>query len=207
MMSAAGYLHKRLNPKDRPSPVLTHRFKRGGLARTLNALGLRKGAEIGVADGRYSHYLCTNIDDIELLCVDPWEKYHGNPRGGPQTQHDGNYEKAQERLAPYNATLVKAFSMDAVRDVPLESLDWIYVDANHSFDWVMQDIIEWAKRVKRGGIVAGHDYYSFRWAGVCEAVNAYTRAHNVKEWFVTDEREPSFFWAKRTRKDVAEGMR
>ena len=111
-------------------------------------------------------------------------------------QHDGNYELASARLADYNATLVKAFSMDAVRDVLPESLDFVYIDGNHSFDWVMQDIIEWSKRVRPGGIVSGHDYYHFGWAGIVEAVDVYIKAHTITEWFVTVEREPSWFWVK-----------
>lgn len=207
-MTTASFLRRRLNPHQRAStPLQVHRFKRGSLARIFAELGFTRGVEVGVADGRYSEALCKNIPGLELTCVDPWEKYHGNPRGGPQEQHDGNYEKAQARLAPYNATLVKAFSLDAVRDIPLESLDFCYIDGNHSFDWVMTDIVEWAKRVKRGGIVAGHDYYDFRWAGVVQVVNAYTQAHNIKNWYVTDEREPSFFWAKNTKRDVADGIR
>jgi hypothetical protein len=88
--------------------------------------------------------------------------------------------------------------MDAVRDIELESLDFVYIDGNHSFDYVMQDLIEWSKRVRRGGIVSGHDYYHFRNAGVVEAVDVYTHCHGIKEWFLTNEQKSkSFFWVKR----------
>jgi len=60
----------------------------------------------------------------------------------------------------------------------------------------MQDLIEWGKRVRQDGIISGHDYYRFRWAGVVDAVDAYTRAHQVNEWFIDDMRETSFFWVK-----------
>lgn len=158
--------------------------------------GYRCGAEIGVADGRYSLTLCESILGLRLFCVDPWQAYHGNPRGGPQPQHDKNLALARVVLAPYDVALIQAYSMDAVRNVPPASLDFVYIDGNHGFDYVMQDLIEWSKRVKSGGIVAGHDFYDFEHAGVIAAVVAYTAAHGIKDWHLCDEREPSFWWIK-----------
>lgn len=189
------------SPPDKHAPEpYRHRvragFTRKALAQWLGQQGYRTGAEIGVADGRYSTVLCEQIPDLRLLCVDPWRPYRGNPRGGPAEQHDGNYARAAARLAPYHARMMRAQSMDAVREVPEASLDFVYIDGHHSFDWVMQDLIEWSKRVRSGGVVAGHDFYHFRWAGVVEAVAAYTTAHGIADWWLCDEREPSFWWVK-----------
>lgn len=158
--------------------------------------GVRRVAEIGVADGRNSLAICEAISQVELLCVDPWMRYDGNPRGGPQSQHVGNYDLARQRLAGHRVTFVMNFSMEAVRAVPYDSLDAVYIDGHHSFDWVMQDLIEWSKRVRPGGWVAGHDMYDFKYAGVVDAVVAYTNAHGIDDWSMTDEREPSFWWVK-----------
>lgn len=196
MTKESDWLHEHLNAKNRRAPVPLERFGRRNLAKVFKKLGYQSGAEIGVADGRNSKVLLETVPNLKLLCVDPWLRYRGNPRGGPQAQHDGNYEIAQRVLVPLGGTLVRAMSMDAVRDVPMESLDFIHIDGHHSFDWVMQDIIEWSRRVRRGGIVSGHDYYEFEWAGVVPAVNAYVLAHGITEWFVTREREPTWFWAK-----------
>jgi len=171
-------------------------FTREDLARLFAATGYTTGAEIGVADGRNSQTLCRNIPGLKLLCVDPWLKYPDNPRGGPQTQHDGNFELAQARLTGYDVHFVKAMSLDAVRPVPKESLDFVYIDGHHGFDYVMTDLIEWSRRVRKGGMVAGHDFYHFQWAGVVEAVTAYTSAHGIVDWSLCDEREPSFWWVK-----------
>lgn len=171
-------------------------FKRQKLCNLYKKRGFKKGAEIGVAGGAFSLQICQTIPDVELLCVDPWLKYKGNLRGGLQEQHDRNYQLATERLAPYNATLIKKFSMDAVKDIPDESLDFVYIDGHHDFDFVMEDIIEWAKKVRRGGIISGHDYYNFIRSGVVEAVDAYVTAHKIPEYFVGEEREPSWFFYK-----------
>ena len=166
------------------------------LYRRFAELGLDDGAEVGVADGRNSLDLCEAIPNLRLLCVDPWRKYAGNPRGGPQEQHDGNLELARQRLARFDVTFERAFSMDAVRDVPHGSLDFVYIDGHHGFDWVITDLVEWSRRVRSGGIVAGHDFYHFKAAGVVDAVVAYTKAHGISEWWLSDEREPSFWWVK-----------
>lgn len=171
-------------------------FTRADLAKLFAARGYTRGAEIGVADGRNSLTLCQNIPGLHLLCVDPWRKYADNHRGGPQSQHDFNLATIVERLAGYHYTLRNAFSMEAVVEVPPESLDFVYIDAHHGFDYVMEDVIAWSRRVRPGGIVAGHDYYEFQGAGVVEAVNAYTHAHGITDWWITDEKEPSFFWVK-----------
>jgi len=89
--------------------------------------------------------------------------------------------------------------MEALADVPDGSLDFVYIDADHTFDHVMSDIIWWARKVRYGGIVAGHDYYRFRRAGVVPAVNVYTHQHGITRWFITDylkDRTPSYFWMR-----------
>lgn len=173
-------------------------LKRDALARMFGEKGFTRGAEIGVADGRYSRVLCESVPGLQLLCVDPYLRYDGNTRGGPQEQHDGNWNAAHERLHGFDVRFIRKKSVEAAQDVPPESLDFVYIDGNHDFDFVVLDLIEWSKRVRRGGIVAGHDFYHFprRRAGVVEAVAAYTAAHDIDDWYLCDEREPSFWWVK-----------
>ena len=185
--------------------MILDKFGRTDLIRLLNKANLTKGVEVGVADGRHALLLCHGIASLELLCVDPWIRYKGNPRGGGQEQQSGNLEKARARLAGFGCKFLQAKSMDAVKDVEMESLDFCYIDGNHTFDYVMMDILEWTKRVRQDGVIAGHDFYEFgheahNWAGVQEAVVAYTTAHHVTEWWVTEEREPTWFFVKEAEK-------
>lgn len=164
------------------------------LAKEFAKEGYKTGAEIGVADGRNSLTLCQNIPGLHLYCVDPWRSYLGNDRGGPQSQHDGNLTLARERLKDYDVEFVRGFSAEVGRDFK-GFLDFVYIDGNHAFDYVMEDLILWSQIVRSGGMVAGHDFYHFRGAGVVDAVDAYTKAHGIMP-MITDEREPSFFWVK-----------
>jgi len=175
---------------------------REGLYREWYLAGCRLGVEIGVADGRNAFAMFREIADLELLCVDPWQKYADNPRGGPDEQHRHNYTLAHERLQTYHPILWRMTSMEAIAklrsEVPAARrvFDFVYIDGHHGFDYVMRDLIEWSRQVRSGGIVAGHDFYHFQWAGVVEAVTAYTNAHGITNWHLTDEREPSFWWVK-----------
>ena len=198
VLDTAKWLHENLNPDGSKAPVQLEEFTRKNLAGLFQTLGYSYGAEIGVAGGFHSKQICEQVSGVRLLCIDTWKVYKGLRHTLKQEKYDWCLETAQENLAPYNAEIIQAFSMDAVRDVELESLDFVYIDGNHSFDYVMQDIIEWSKRVRRGGIVSGHDYYRFRNAGIVPAVNVYAYMHHIKEWFLTSEKkEKSFFWVKR----------
>lgn len=151
------------------------------LARHFNELGFTLGAEIGVADGRYSEILCQQIPDLTLYCIDSWAKYE-NWRS--QEYQDSAYQKAVRRLQEYGVSIIRATSVEAYINLePLvedESLDFVFIDGDHHFDQVMTDIILWTKRVKKGGIVSGHDYYHHRAGGVIPAVDAYVAQHNLK---------------------------
>ena len=194
-MTTAEFLHQRFNKRsDQISPIRLRGFNRKQLYPILAELGYTVGAEVGVAQAKNAVNICANIPGLKLFCVDPWEKYALNPRAHSNQEECHNW--AIERLAPYDVELIQAMSMDAVKQFEPHSLDFVYIDGHHSFDYIMQDLIEWSKIVRPGGIVAGHDYYRFRWAGVQNAVDAYTRAHQINEFFLTDEKETTFFWAR-----------
>lgn len=171
------------------SPVRIRGLTRRRLVEHFAEAGYVKGVEIGVDRGRFSEYMLNCNLDLALRCVDPWRwKLRGESR----------YQSTVRRLEPYGerAVIDRRDSFDAVRDVPDESLNFVYIDGDHSFDYVMTDIIWWAKKVRIGGVVSGHDYYRFRGGGVVPAVDAYTREHGIIRWFLTDEKEATWFWCK-----------
>ena len=169
-------------------------------------LGFTRGAEIGVAEGYLSEAMFKAIPNLHLYCIDIWQPYRGNAWSGSIARNDRNFMVASKRLANYDATLIRQMSMDAVKQFTDNSLDFVYIDSNHAFDYVMQDLIEWSKKVRVGGIVSGDDYYRFKKAGVIEAVDAYTKAHGIK-FNLTDpypgkimdrghQEQPSYWWIK-----------
>ncbi len=164
------------------------------LAKYFNSLGLKTGAEIGVSEGKNAANMCINIPGLKLFCVDSWNGVRGQLA----------LEKAKKRLTGYNVKFIKKDSMTALADFADNSLDFVFIDASHAFDYVMKDIIDWSKKVRPGGIVSGHDYYHSKSGtmGVVEAVDAYTLAHHITFNLTTkdpdslDDKEPSFWWVK-----------
>ena len=77
---------------------------------------------------------------------------------------------------------IEKMSMDALAQFPDNSLDFVYLDGNHQDPYIAQDINEWMKKVKPGGILAGHDYAHIKrvkW-GVKEAVEKYAKENKLK---------------------------
>ena len=169
--------------------------KHGGrdrLGKALHVLGLNRGVEVGVKKGDFSKILCLANPNIELFCVDSWS----SGQGGDQARHDAHYQEAVRSLSPFNIRIIRKTSLDALADFPEGSLDFVYIDANHSFDQCCPDIIFWSQKVRSGGLVACHDYFHHINGGVVKAVDAYTHCHHIDPWYVTEEVYPTAFWIK-----------
>ena len=159
------------------------------LAKHFAKRGYKIGAEIGVAEGEYAVELCKAIPGLKYYGIDSWPK-----EGKIQYHIQARYELTKKNLAPYDAILIRKPSMEAVGEFENASLDFVYIDASHQFDYVVNDIIEWTKKVKKGGIVAGHDYHVANTCGVIEAVDAYVHAHSYRLNLTSDPSETSSWW-------------
>lgn len=167
---------------------------RGDLAALFGEADFNVGAEIGVRRGDYSKVLLDANPKLRLTCVDPWIAYNKIK----QDYQDDAEKVFRENMALYadRVSILKKTSIEALSDVKNDILDFVWIDGNHKFDYAAPDIIYWSQKVKRGGIVAMHDYYHCHWNGVVFAVDAYTRAHAIYEWYCTRERDVTAFWVK-----------
>ena len=158
------------------------------MAETLAELGFNEGVEVGVAHGQHSEILCKANPKLKLHLVDIWMDYEGYTI---YTGRTGKYYRiAKRRLIPYDCVWIQKFSMDAVKDFDDESLDFVYIDAAHDFQNVVNDICEWTKKVKIGGVVFGHDYRRTgnKWEYAIEdAVIGYCNSKVIKPWFILGE--------------------
>ena len=154
--------------------------------------GFSVGVEIGVYRGEYTELLAKS--GMKIYGVDPWLAYDGYPYHGTdeeQPAHNKNYEETKKRLVPYtNVTLIRKTSMDALKDFEDESIDFCYIDGNHSFRYVADDMCEWIKKIKKGGFLCGHDYIyanplSFH---VRHVVDAYVQAHAIQSLWILGEK-------------------
>ena len=175
-------------------------------------MGYKIGAEIGTSNGVFAEKF--GKAGLELICVDPWLDYPDYSRGDAKWQRDldGQFEKTRELLSPYNCRLIRKKSMDALADIEDESLDFVYIDGNHEFLYTLNDIHEWSKKVKQGGVISGHDYFhsnphGFEIIKVKEAVDVYVKIYNIKPLYILGRKEKiegekrdnfrSFMWFKK----------
>jgi len=174
-------------------PIMGFKGSRDTLAQLFADLGYKRGAEVGVQRGTYSRILCGCNPGLHLLCVDTWAPFTHHS----QAWQDGQFAEAQRRLKDYSVEFIKKSSVEAAKDIPDGSLDFVYIDALHDFDNVMTDILAWAPNVRKDGIVSGHDYEHYYSCGVPKAVDAYAQAHNINLYYITPDDPPrSWFWRK-----------
>lgn len=210
-METLAYILKKYNlDANQVSPIEIPNTGRDILASLFHELGYKVGAEIGTEAGRYAETLCRSNPGVKLYCVDPYETYSGYRDYLNNAYLAGKYDLAKERLAPYDVTFVREYSADAVRHFPDDSLDFVYIDGNHEYLYVTQDIFYWERKVRPGGIIAGHDYYrSIVKKSKCHviaAVNGYTFAYRIHPWFILGSKAKapgmirdnsrSWFWVK-----------
>ena len=178
-----------------PMKSWRHDKRREDIYKIWAELGYTRGAEVGVASGRNARTMFKTIPGLHLILVDPWKAYFRYS----QELCDKRYAGAMKILEPYDKTVMRMPTLEAAPQVPDGSLDFVYIDGDHRFDAVMLDIILWAPKVREGGIVAGHDYYEFYQAGVVSAVRSYVQAHAISPWYITWEKEASWFWVQREK--------
>lgn len=145
------------------------------LAKYFKELGFKVGAEIGVLEGSYSRALCRYNPELKLYCIDAWGLV--DKRESMRAFHLKMYERAKRKLSFHTSILIRKPSIEAVKQFTDDSLDFVYIDANHSYDAVKEDITIWTPKVRSGGIVSGHDY---NLPDVSRAVIEYAEKNNLK---------------------------
>ena len=125
------------------------------------------GAEIGVDEGLNAESILETLSIKHLYLVDPYKDFLC---GGLTFHQEGKAAIAERRLSRYGTR--KSFIARPSHEARLyvnEPLDFVYIDANHDYDFIKQDIEDWAPMLKEGGLLCGHDF-SADYPGVIRAV-------------------------------------
>lgn len=141
------------------------------------------GAEIGVFRGELSCRLLANKDDLTLYMVDSWQK-HGD-FGAIEMENFYKHARTATSFAASRAKPIKKTSAEAAKDFANMSLDFAFIDADHNYMSVRQDIHTWLPKIKPGGILCGHDYGDARF-GVGKAVDEFAEFHGYRLEFGED---------------------
>jgi hypothetical protein len=97
---------------------------------------------------------------IKFDCVDHWSDAEGCP--GPDTwvQSGKLFEKfmSNTERVKHIITPIRSMSVDAAKNYQDNSLDFVFIDGDHSYEACKEDILAWLPKMKTGSILAGHDY-------------------------------------------------
>jgi len=150
--------------------------------------------EVGVWKGMSAAYMAVEIinsgKNIKFDCVDNWE-YIEEQKEIPENMFEGLYETFLKNIEPVKhiITPVRELSWDGAKHYEDNSLDFIFIDAAHDYESVKKDISAWFPKLKKEGIIAGHDY---TWCDdVKRVVNEFFEGKSIYEsegcWIYSNE--------------------
>jgi len=160
-----------------------------------------RGVEVGVEQGIFSEQICLNAPVLKLYCVDAWKPYRAYRDHTSVGKLERFYWRTRKRLHKYGCRVIRETSVDAAKGFTDGSLDFVYIDANHAYEFVMKDLKIWWPKLKPGGIMAGHDYLDLperkQFYDVIGAVNDFVKENNIEDLTIfAAEEHPSFMFKK-----------
>lgn len=150
------------------------------------------GVEVGVKEGKFSAYMLGKFPGLKMVGVDPYEVQPVSDEIGYQTYEDWSFNKIMDdmwrRVGPHRDrfSLLREYSADAAPKVTDGTADFVFIDAQHTYKGVSEDIALWMPKLKPGGILCGHDYDPTRprFADVMRAVDEAFTSVNTTDDFV-----------------------
>ena len=144
----------------------------------------KKFVEVGVWKGQGIVHLANALidkgrDDFEIIAVDLFKdlwKYKDYEKKYEGYKVKDIYEMYKYNVRPVKKyiTEIKGYSDEVADKFEDGSLDFVFIDADHEQEQVRKDILAWLPKVRKGGIISGHDYVASQ-QGVIKAVNSIWR--------------------------------
>jgi hypothetical protein len=164
----------------------------GILSEIINQNNLKIGCEVGIGYGLHAENILKNTNIEKLYLVDPMEYYENDAfpidivnNGGFELLKDEillNLKKYEKRYEFFRTTSTGISNSQ----IPDNSLDFVFIDGNHSYEYVKNDLEFWYKKVKNSGYITGDDYENYNF-GVKQAVDEFVEKNNFILTFVTKE--------------------
>ena len=124
-------------------------------------------AEIGVWTGQFSIQILEVTEPAELTLIDPWDMISAQPDDNRSNDKhadadfmSGMYRSIVDLYGKLpNVRIVKGLSEPVLASYPNDYFDWVYIDGNHLYDFVLKDIQISFQKVKPGGVIVGDDLF------------------------------------------------
>ena len=151
-------------------------------------------AEVGVDRGDFSRQILDIVKPEKLYLIDLWgdARYNDDVMNEVRSKLSAEIESGQVEIC-------RGYSHEVLAGFEDGSLDWAYIDTDHTYQTTKKELDVCATKVKSGGIIAGHDYVMGTWNawvryGVIEAVNEFCVDQNWEMVYRTTEMKtaPSF---------------
>lgn len=141
-----------------------------------------KFVEIGVWKGSSTSFMGVEIyNSKKQISYDAIDTFEGSQEHGDVSSF--LYDEAISNLQPLIdlgvVNVIKGHSLDVVNTYEDESIDFCFIDGSHEYEDVKADILAYLPKVKKGGILAGHDYDP-AWQGVMRAVDEVIGKENIR---------------------------
>ena len=123
--------------------------------------GWTRGAELGLCNGDTFLHLLDRCPNLTMIGVDLWEAQPSND--GPENyvgkDHKGREARVRSGAERHGgrAIIIKDWTLNAANQIDNDSLDFVFIDADHSEDGVRADILAWLPKIKDSGWILGHD--------------------------------------------------
>ena len=181
---------------------------RNDICTILNGLNLNgNGVEIGVEYGAYSKVLLSTTKLNKLYLIDLWETqpaevYRDMSNIVTQDIQDKRYQDVLglTKECPDRVVIMKMDSVVAAKTFDDNFFDFIYIDANHKYEAVKNDMFAWYPKLKNNGLFSGHDYLDainkFGEFGVKSAVDEFCKIVNKTPTITKEKRNPSWYFVK-----------
>ncbi|MGL6074877.1 MAG: class I SAM-dependent methyltransferase [Fimbriiglobus sp.] len=183
---------------------------RENLVRFLPSGGV--GGEIGVAQGDFAAHLLQVVSPKEIHLIDPWSHLESDTLSGlslleavKHDPHSANRAPAHNSLGDEQFRVIQArfatdprvrlhrqFSYKAFSTFPDSYFDFLYIDGNHTYEFVLRDLLDYAPKVKPDGLILGHDFFHNNFAdrenyGVIPAVQTFLKRTGYQFLALTSE--------------------
>lgn len=116
--------------------------------------------EVGTHRAEFAEAFLSTWQGERLYCVDPYLSGYNDKDPVSHSNRDDDYLEAMRVLQPFHnrVSVLRMTSKEAAPDFSKGSLDFVYIDGNHDFEYVNDDIHAWWPKLRFGGVLAGHDF-------------------------------------------------